>query len=197
MRPTLLVQCTSSIRGKKDLADTGIPEPKLGLVSDAHGGVLVIDEIGEMDPMLLHKLLKVLEDKRVYFESSYYDPYDENVPQYIKQLFEKGAPADFVLIGATTRSPEELSPALRSRCGEVFFEPLTPQDIKQIVKNGATKLEIEYDPSVPDIIAEYTIEGRKANNILADAYGLALYRRETDPGQGQVCSREDVASSAD
>ncbi|HHT62620.1 MAG: Lon family ATP-dependent protease [Bacillota bacterium] len=180
---------------RKDLADTGIPEPKLGLVSDAHGGVLFIDEIGEMDPMLLNKLLKVLEDKRVYFESSYYDPYDENVPQYIKQLFEKGAPADFVLIGATTRSPEELSPALRSRCGEVFFEPLTPQDIKQIVKNGATKLEIEYDPSVPDIIAEYTIEGRKANNILADAYGLALYRRETDPGQGAgkvYVSKEDV-----
>ena len=76
------------IRSRKDLADTGIPEPKLGLVSDAHGGVLFIDEMGN-GSMLLHKLLKVLEDKRVYFESSYYDPYDENVPQYIKQLFEK------------------------------------------------------------------------------------------------------------
>ena len=49
---------------KKDLADTGIPEPKLGLVTDAHGGILFIDEIGEMDPLLLNKLLKVLEEKR-------------------------------------------------------------------------------------------------------------------------------------
>ena len=58
---------------RKELAETGIPEPKLGLVSDAHSGVLFIDEIGEMDPLLLSKLLKVLEDKRVYFDSSYYD----------------------------------------------------------------------------------------------------------------------------
>jgi len=82
---------------KRDLAEGGVPEPKLGLVTDAHGGVLFIDEIGEMDPILLNKLLKVMEDKRVTFDSSYYDPADPNVPQYIKRLFEQGAPADFVL----------------------------------------------------------------------------------------------------
>ena len=53
-----------------------------------------------MDPLLQTKLLKVLEDKRVTFESSYYDPDDPNVPKYIKRLFEEGAPADFILIGA-------------------------------------------------------------------------------------------------
>lgn len=180
---------------RKDLAEASTPEPKLGLVTDAHGGVLFIDEIGEMDPMLLNKLLKVLEDKRVHFESSYFDPHDENVPQYIRQLFQNGAPADFVLIGATTRDPGELNPALRSRSAEVFFDPLTPQDIKKIVKNAAVKLEIEYDPAVPDIIAEYTIEGRKANNILADAHGLALYRREiggAEDGEKVYVSKEDV-----
>ncbi|MGI6332494.1 MAG: Lon family ATP-dependent protease [Zhaonellaceae bacterium] len=161
---------------KRDLADTGIPEPKLGLVSDAHGGILFIDEIGEMDPLLLNKLLKVLEDKRVDFESSYYDPHDENVPQYIKKIFEEGAPADFVLIGATTRDPGELNPALRSRCAEVFFEPLTPAEIQNIVVQAAARLKVNIQPQVPEIISEYTIEGRKANNILADAYGLALYQ---------------------
>ena len=35
--------------------------------------------------MLMSKLLKVLEDKRVEFESSYYDPNDDQVPQYIKK----------------------------------------------------------------------------------------------------------------
>ena len=49
---------------QKNLADSGVPEPKPGLVTDAHGGILFIDEIGEMDEMLQNKLLKVLEDKR-------------------------------------------------------------------------------------------------------------------------------------
>ncbi|MEW6662965.1 MAG: Lon family ATP-dependent protease [Bacillota bacterium] len=164
---------------RKDLADTGIPEPKLGLVTDAHGGVLFIDEIGEMDNLLLTKLLKVLEDKRVEFDSSYYDPHDPNVPQYIRKIFEEGAPADFVLIGATTRDPSELNPALRSRCAEVYFEPLNPGDIQEIIRRAALKLKVDLDPEVPEIISEYTIEGRKANNILADAYGLALYKKDT------------------
>lgn len=33
-------------------------------------------------------------------------------------------PADFRLIGATTRNPQEIPEALRSRCTEIFFEPL-------------------------------------------------------------------------
>jgi ATP-dependent Lon protease len=168
---------------RKELAETGIPEPKLGLVSDAHGGVLFIDEIGEMDPLLLSKLLKVLEDKRVYFDSSYYDPGDNNIPQYIKKLFEEGAPADFVLIGATTRYPQELNPALRSRCAEVYFEPLSPANIKEIIQNSARKLEVELEEGVADIISQYTIDGRKANNILADAYGLALYLQKFKKGR--------------
>ncbi len=161
---------------KRDLADSGIPEPKLGLVSDAHGGVLFIDEIGEMDLLLQNKLLKVLEDKRVFFDSSYYDPYDPNIPAYVRKIFEEGAPADFILIGATTRSPQDLNPAIRSRCAEVYFEPLTPADLQKIVEQAAEKLEVELSGNVAETIAEYTIEGRKAVNILADAYGTALGR---------------------
>ena len=69
---------------QKDLAEDGIPEPKPGLVTEAHGGILFIDEIGDMDPFLHNKLLKVLEDKRVYFDSSYYD-HDQRIPQYVKR----------------------------------------------------------------------------------------------------------------
>lgn len=168
---------------KHDLADTGIPEPKMGLVSDAHGGILFIDEIGEMDPLLLNKLLKVLEDKRAFFDSSYYDPGNVQIPQWIKKLFDEGAPADFVLIGATTRDPGELNPALRSRCSEVFFVPLEPKDVQRIIIQAGEKLGVILDDNVPEIISEYVIEGRKANSILTDAYGLARYR---NPDQEKV-----------
>lgn len=159
---------------RSDLAESGIPEPKPGLVTEAHGGILFIDEIGEMEPALQNKLLKVLEDKRVYFESSYYDPHDERVPQYIKNIFEKGLPADFILVGATTRSRDNISPALRSRCMEVFFDPLTPTHIQKIVQISAGKLGMELQPGVAEIISEYTSEGRSANKLLVDAYALAL-----------------------
>jgi len=147
---------------RREFADLGIPEPKLGLVTKAHGGVLFVDEIGELDPVLQAKLLKVRDNA--------------STPGYIKKLFEAGAPADFILIGATTKEPEEISPTLRSRCAEVFFDPLSQQDIQRIVRQAAHRLGVEVGTDVPRIISDYTIEGRKAVNMLADAYGVGLYR---------------------
>lgn len=182
---------------RRDLADTGVPEPKPGLVTDAHGGILFIDEIGEMDVMLQNKLLKVLEDKRAFFESAYYDPTDDKVPPYIRKLFEEGAPADFVLIGATTRDASSINPALRSRCAEIYFEPLTPQHIQEIVQRAAVRLSAQLGDWVASLISEYTIEGRKAINILADAYSLALERSQQAKDQANANGNGNGNGDAD
>lgn len=179
---------------RRDLADGGIPEPKPGLVTEAHGGILFIDEIGELDPLLLSKLLKVLEDKRVRFDSSYYDPEDQGVPAYIRKLFAEGAPADFALIGATTRDSGDINPAIRSRSAEVFFEPLTPKHLVAIVDNAARRLEVHLEPGFAELIAQYTIDGRKAVGLLADVYGMTLYRlaKAPEPGEQLVLKVGDL-----
>ncbi len=178
---------------QKDFAGDGIPEPKLGLVTDAHGGILFIDEIGEMDLKYQSKLLKVLEDKRVNFESAYYDSENPKIPKYIKKLFEFGAPADFGLIGATTRRPDEINEAIRSRVAEIYFEPLNKRHIEKILVNAAKKLNISIEKSAVELISEYTIEGRKAVNILADVYSSKLYENyKNNISEDIVISKNDV-----
>jgi ATP-dependent Lon protease len=113
------------------------------------------------------------------------------VPQYIKKLFQDGAPADFVLIGATTRSPEEVSPALRSRCAEIFFDPLTPAQIVEIAEAAARRLGVTLEADAADLLARYTLEGRRAVALLADAYGLALLETE----HPTVIARRHVAEA--
>ena len=63
----------------------GIPQPKPGAVTKAHGGILFIDEIGEFHPIEMNKLLKVLEDRKVFLDSSYYSSEDPNMPTLYKR----------------------------------------------------------------------------------------------------------------
>ena len=64
-----------------------MPQPKAGAVTKAHGGVLFIDEIGELHGIEMNKLLKVLEDRRVFFDSSYYNSKNKDIPRHIHEIF--------------------------------------------------------------------------------------------------------------
>lgn len=152
----------------------GIPQPKPGAVTRAHGGVLFIDEIGELHSVQMNRLLKVLEDRKVFFESSYYNSEDYNIPAHIREIFENGLPADFRMVGATTRLPEEIPPAIRSRCIEIFFRPLTKAEIKKISKISATKGNFVIESDVEDLIAKYATNGRETVNIVQSAGGMAM-----------------------
>ncbi|QJD81772.1 ATP-dependent protease LonB [Cohnella herbarum] len=161
-------------QGAGAMGVAGIPQPKPGAVTKAHGGILFIDEIGELHPIQLNKLLKVLEDRKVYLESAYYHAEDTNIPMYIHDIFQNGLPADFRLVGATTRSPGELPPALRSRCMEVYFRPLLPEEIAQIAENAIHKIGFSPRQDALDVVKRYATNGREAVNIIQLAAGLAL-----------------------
>ena len=147
----------------------GIPQPKAGAVTKAHGGILFLDEIGELHPIQMNKLLKVLEDRKVFLESSYYSSEDPNIPPHIHDIFKNGLPADFRLVGATTRTPEEIPPALRSRCTEIFFRPLKPTEIEQIARNASSKGGFQLEEGVSTLVAQYADNGRDAVNIIQTA----------------------------
>lgn len=150
----------------------GIPQPKPGAVTKAHGGLLFIDEIGELHPVQMNKLLKVLEDRKVFLESAYYSSEDNNIPSHIHEIFQKGLPADFRLVGATTRTADDLPPALRSRCVEIYFRPLLPDEVAVIARNAAVRGGFKLETGSEELIARYAQNGRDAVNIIQIAGGV-------------------------
>lgn len=161
-------------QGAGPLGSAGIPQPKPGAVTKAHGGVLFIDEIGELHPIEMNKLLKVMEDRRVFLDSAYYNSEDNNMPEYIREVFDNGLPADFRLIGATTRNPEEICPAIRSRCVEVYFRALLQEEIEIIVQNAVDKIGFKIDEKAKKMVGKYSNNGRDAVSLVQLGSGIAL-----------------------
>lgn len=161
-------------QGAGAMGVAGIPQPKPGAVTKAHGGILFIDEIGELHSIQMNKLLKVLEDRKVYLESAYYNSEDTGTPAYIHDIFQNGLPADFRLVGATTRSPQEIPAALRSRCMEIYFRPLLPEEIAQIAEDAIKRIGFQPCPEAVEVIKKYATNGREAVNMVQLAAGLAL-----------------------
>lgn len=180
-------------QGAGSMGVAGIPQPKPGAVTKAHGGILFVDEIGELHPIQMNKLLKVLEDRKVLLESAYYNSEDSNTPAYVHDIFQNGLPADFRLVGATTRSPQEIPPALRSRCMEIFFRPLLPEEISRIAEDAIQKIGLKPCPEAVEVVKQYATNGREAVNIIQLAAGLALTEKRDSLSASDV---EWVASSS-
>lgn len=167
-------------QGAGAMGVAGIPQPKPGAVTKAHGGILFIDEIGELHSIQMNKLLKVLEDRKVFLESSYYSAEDKNIPKHIHDIFQNGLPADFRLVGATTRTPQEIPPALRSRCMEIYFRPLLPSEIERIAENAIQKIGFAVNSKAVEVVKKYASNGREAVNIIQLAAGVAMAEGRKD-----------------
>ncbi len=161
-------------QGAGPMGMAGIPQPKPGAVTKAHGGILFIDEIGELHPIQMNKLLKVLEDRKVFLESAYYNSEDQNIPLHIQDIFENGLPADFRLVGATTRQPQEIPPAIRSRCLEIYFRALLPDEVHAIAQNAAKRMGADIESGALEVVKRYATNGREAVNMIQIAAGVAM-----------------------
>ncbi|MEC5228559.1 ATP-dependent protease LonB [Bacillus inaquosorum] len=167
-------------QGAGAMGQAGIPQPKQGAVTHAHGGVLFIDEIGELHPIQMNKMLKVLEDRKVFLDSAYYSEENTQIPNHIHDIFQNGLPADFRLIGATTRMPNEIPPAIRSRCLEVFFRELEKDELKTVAKTAVDKIEKNISDESLDLLTSYTRNGREAVNMIQIAAGMAVTENRKD-----------------
>jgi len=97
-RPFVAINCSaipeslmeSEIFGHEKGAFTGAAERRIGCFELAHGGTLLLDEIGEMPPPTQAKLLRVLEDHK------------------IRRLGSKvETPVDVRVLAATNKNPEQ------------------------------------------------------------------------------------------
>ncbi len=167
-------------QGAGAMGMAGIPQPKPGAATKAHGGMLFIDEIGELHPIQINKMLKIMEDRKVLLESAYYSSEDTNIPRHIHDIFQNGLPADFRLVGATTRTPEEIPPAIRSRCLEIYFRQLLPEEIELIAEKAAQKVGFPLDEKGMELIKKYATSGREAVNIIQIAAGIAMTEDRND-----------------
>lgn len=161
------------------------PDIRFGPLAQAHMGILFIDEIGELCFAEQTALLTVLEEgiERVsprLRNGEWID--DPRTPVWMSDFVRNGVPASVILIGATTRQPNEIDAALRSRCEIVTFRQLNEDDRRGIVMRAALKLEVAISDEIAATIAASTSTGRDAARRVQLAANSAKRRgaREID-----------------
>jgi Lon-like ATP-dependent protease len=83
-------------------------------------------------------------------------------------------------MGATTRTPNEIPPAIRSRCVEVFFRELDRDEIITVAKKAANKVRMDISEEGLSLFSTYARNGRETVNMMQIAAGLAISEERTD-----------------
>jgi putative ATPase len=95
------------------------------------------------------------------------------------------------LIGATTENPYfEVNSALLSRSQIYELEPLSEQDLAEIVRRGATALEVD----VPDELVE--LVARRAGGDARNAYNILELATQTATAEDVALTAEHVEDAA-
>jgi len=209
-RPFIAVNCgaispalaESELFGHRRGAFTGAEHDRLGLIRAARGGVLFLDEVGDLDPNLQGKLLRVLQERRVLALGD-----------------EHEVPVDVRIIAATNRNLDEMVkrrefrsdlfhrlnviairvPAMRERPEDV--EPLVQHFLAQCAagREGAVSASREF----VDALRRVELPGnvRQLENVLrravvASKRGDQLRLSDLPPELWLELSRADGAASA-
>ena len=106
-------------------------------------------------------------------------------------IFFKTVYGGFPLI-ATTRLPQEIPAAIRSRCVEIYFRGLNPEEIRIIGENAARKLGLPIDEKALDVLQKYATNGREAVNITQIAAGIVLNNSNHTVGQRQEITATEM-----
>lgn len=95
------------------------------------------------------------------------------------------------LIGATTENPYfEVNSALLSRCQVYELEPLTPEDVQEIVRRGAGELGIELDEELVALTA------RRSGGDARSALNIVELAIETAHAEGVPVAEAHVEDAA-
>ncbi len=154
------VALSAVLAGVKDIREA-IANAKSRFEESQRGTLLFIDEIHRFNKAQQDALLPYVEDGTVYF------------------------------IGATTENPSfEVNNALLSRCRVYVLKTLTEDDLKQVLQNGLSHLEIKLEPeSIHRIVQSADGDARRLLNIL-EVLAQRVTSHSTDPIPAQLV--EDV-----
>ena len=178
--PMICINCSampdglveSELFGHDRGAFTGAVAAKAGKFELANGGILFLDEIGEMSPGTQSKLLRCIENKTVY-------------PLGAKDT----VPLDLRIIAATNQDPEALIAEGRFRedlyyrlnVARLHVPPLRErrEDILDLIANGIRKLNLKFNRNVQglekeaeNLLLRYDWPGnvRELMNVLEGAF---------------------------
>ena len=159
------------------MGTAGIPS-ETRACTKAHGGILFIDEIGELHPIQMNKLLKVLEDRKVMLESAYYSENDRNIPAHIHDIFLNGLPADFRLVEPPPQ-PGRIATSPKIALHGDLLQTLEKEDIQRIVINALERLNIKIEDGALEEINRFASNGREAVNMVQLSAGIAQMEMES------------------